>query len=211
MQHLRESAIQYCRLGNDLGSLRRLLKGTPKAWLFFSVRNPPVSRVGAGGAEEEAKRCPVAENRGPTRRAAKGAASNPTKPGCVGLRKGTATICSLLDQHKKAQADSEVEEEENGVGGGLFSLGSAGSPIVFLETLCKTSGRAGVAVHPVRAPPLNCKQMRSHLRGFSPYEGRSGVGFSLLSGLYFSSEARGIGMTPEGVGFLRIKFSCCLI
>ena len=53
---------------------------------------------------------------------AKGAVSNITKHDYTGLLKGAATICSLLDRQKKAQADSEVEEEENGIGVGLFSL-----------------------------------------------------------------------------------------
>lgn len=64
----------------------------------------------------------MAEYRGPTLGIAKGPVWNFTKRDCVGLLKGTATICRLLDQQKKAQADSEVEEEENGIGVGLFSL-----------------------------------------------------------------------------------------
>lgn len=62
----------------------------------------------------------MAEYRGPTPGVAKGAVLNFQN---IGLLKGAATICSLLDwQKKKAQADSEVEEEENGTGVGLFSL-----------------------------------------------------------------------------------------
>lgn len=64
----------------------------------------------------------MAEYRGPTLGAAKGAVLSVSKHDCVGSLKGTATICSLLHQQKKAQADSEVEEKENGVGVGLFSV-----------------------------------------------------------------------------------------
>lgn len=83
---------------------------------------PPLgSAVRWGGRRggEQARRCLVAGYAGPTLGAAKGAVSNVPKPGCVGLLKGAATISSLLDQQIKAQGDSEVEEEENGIGIGL--------------------------------------------------------------------------------------------
>ena len=141
MRRSRETVVEHCRLGSDLGSLCTLLRGASTAWLLFRVAKPWMLLVaprqlwpsaGLVGELGPVGRRPGAGSRGSRPRLAKGAGWNITKHDCLGLFKGAATICSLLDQQKEAQADSEVEEEANRVGASLFSLCSVGSPTVFL-------------------------------------------------------------------------------